>query len=195
MIFQNYKLIVRNASVFFYFKRVGCLLKALQSKILRLTQLKKIVKELKANRKKIVWTNGCFDIIHAGHILYLESAALLGDCLIVGLNSDESVKEIKGPSRPIIPQEERAIVLAALSCVSYIIIFNDNTPVSLLNIIKPDYYVKGGDYALENLENEEIDIVKANGGEIRVIAGVPGLSTSSIIKRIKDQKNIKSSRN
>ena len=143
-----------------------------------------IVKDLKTTGKKIVFTNGCFDIIHAGHVEYLQEAAGLGDVLIIGLNSDKSVKRLKGKSRPINSQVDRAKVLSGLETVSYIVIFNDDTPYMLIDHIKPDVLVKGGDWKPDEIVGA--DIVLANGGSVRSLSYKEGNSTSSIINKMKE---------
>lgn len=135
----------------------------------------------KLNRK-IVFTNGCFDILHPGHISYLREAKALGDVLIVGLNSDASVRRLKGNSRPIMTQDERALLLVALEMVDLVIIFDEDTPIETLEIIKPDIHVKGGDYKAKNLP--EYPIVKAYGGAVKILSFVDGKSTSGVIERI-----------
>ena len=131
---------------------------------------------------KIVFTNGCFDIIHAGHVRYLTAAKNFGDVLIVGLNSDNSVRKLKGASRPVNNQADRAEVLLALKPVDYVIIFEELTAENLITQVKPDIYVKGGDYTLENLP--EAKIVQSYGGRVEFVNLVAGKSTSNIIKKI-----------
>ncbi len=143
-----------------------------------------IIKELKAVGKKIIFTNGCFDIIHAGHVEYLQEAAELGDVLIIGLNSDESVKRLKGRNRPINSQIDRAKVLSGLATVSYIVIFEEDTPYMLIDHIKPDVLVKGGDWQPDEIVGA--DIVQANGGSVRSLSYKEGNSTSSIIEKMKE---------
>lgn len=145
-------------------------------------QIGEIVDKNKAVGKNLVFTNGCFDIIHAGHVRYLSEAKKLGDCLIVGLNSDRSVKELKGPTRPLNHQEDRAEVVAALAAVDYVIIFDERTAESLINEVKPDIYVKGGDYCIEDIP--EAKIVASNGGKTILIPEVPGRSSTNMIKKI-----------
>ena len=132
--------------------------------------------------KKIVFTNGCFDIIHAGHVRYLTAAKNFGDVLIVGLNSDNSVRQLKGASRPINNQADRAEVLLALKPVDYVIIFEELTAENLITQVKPDIYVKGGDYTLDTLP--EAKIVQSYGGRVEFVKLVAGKSTSNIIKKI-----------
>lgn len=155
------------------------------AKLKTLDELREAVLELQAAGKRVVWTNGCFDILHAGHITYLQRAAACGDALIVGLNSDASVRAIKGPSRPVVPQDERAIVLAALECVRYVIIFDDPTTVPLLEALRPDVYAKGGDYTIDTIVQEERRVVESYGGAIALVPGVEGKSTTNLIQRIK----------
>lgn len=135
--------------------------------------------------EKIVFTNGCFDILHVGHIKYMQEAAKLGDILIVGLNSDDSVRRLKGPERPINNQSDRAEMMAALEFVDYVVVFDEDTPYELIKKIQPDVLVKGGDYNPDNVVGR--DIVEARGGKLKLIEFVDGKSTTSIIKKIKDQ--------
>ena len=145
-------------------------------------EISQTAEELRKSDKKIVFTNGCFDILHTGHIQYLREAKNLGDILIIGLNSDKSTKLIKGKNRPINTELDRAIVLSALEFADYIVIFEEKTPFNLINLIKPDILVKGGDWK----ENEIIgsDIVKENGGKIISLSFKPGISTTGIIEKI-----------
>ena len=145
-----------------------------------------IVTAIKAEQlkgKKIVFTNGCFDILHRGHVTYLNQARDLGDLLIVGINSDESVKRLKGPERPVNMLEDRAYVLSALKSVDYVIPFEEDTPLNLINLIMPDILVKGGDYTIDRIIGAQE--VLANGGKVEIIPFVPGKSTSAIIDTIK----------
>lgn len=139
--------------------------------------------ELKSLHKTIVFTNGCFDILHAGHVRYLKESKKLGDILIVGLNSDSSIKKIKGPMRPINDESDRAEVLGGLESVDFIVIFNEDTPAKLLDVIKPDIYTKGADYTIQTLP--EADTVIKNGGRVEFIKLVEGRSTTKIIDKIK----------
>ncbi len=132
--------------------------------------------------KKVVFTNGCFDIIHAGHVDYLEKAKSLGDILVVGMNSDDSIRRIKGEKRPIVPQELRARVLSSLKPVDYVVIFEEDTPLRLIEAIRPDVLVKGGDWELEKVVGREF--VESYGGEVRTIPFEYEVSTSKIIERI-----------
>ncbi len=139
--------------------------------------------QIRADNGKIVFTNGCFDIIHSGHIQYLYAAKQFGDKLVIGLNSDESVTRLKGNSRPINMETDRAIVLSALEMVDYVVIFDEDTPYNLIAAIKPEILVKGGDWA----ENEIVgaDLVKANGGLVKSLTFKEGYSTTNIINKSK----------
>ncbi len=158
----------------------------IKDKILCQTKLLQIVKELRQDGKRLVFTNGCFDLMHAGHAHYLQEAKGYGDILIVGLNSDASVRRLKGKQRPIIDQENRAFMLAALQSVDYVVIFEDDTPFSLIQAILPDILVKGGDWAVDEIVGS--DIVSQNGGQVYSIALREGLSSSLIIQKIQGQK-------
>lgn len=147
-------------------------------KIVNRDELKQAAELLRADGKKIVFTNGCFDIIHVGHIRYLKEAKSLGDALIVGLNSDRSVSVIK-PNRPINPQEQRAEVLASLEMVDYVTIFDEETPYDLINLLKPDVLVKGGDWKKEDIVGSDI------AGKTFSLPYIRGVSTSGIIEKIK----------
>jgi rfaE bifunctional protein nucleotidyltransferase chain/domain len=144
--------------------------------------LKNLCLKLQGSDKKIVFTNGCFDIIHAGHCFYLSEAKKLGDVLIIGMNSDYSVKSIKGENRPINNEEDRAIVLDSLKFVDFVTIFNEDTPYELIKEIKPDVLVKGGDYTPETIVGA--DIVQVNGGKVVVIPYLEGKSTTNIISKM-----------
>jgi D-beta-D-heptose 7-phosphate kinase/D-beta-D-heptose 1-phosphate adenosyltransferase len=136
---------------------------------------------LRREGKRIVFTNGCFDILHAGHAQYLQKAATLGDLLFVGLNGDASVRRLKGPGRPVQKAADRAYLLASLSCVSYVAVFSEDTPLRLIRDVMPDVLVKGGDW--KGREIVGADVVEANGGTVRTIRFLPGRSTTSIIAR------------
>ncbi len=152
------------------------------SKIKGLEEAKKIVSELRSKGKRIVFTNGCFDIIHLGHIRYLNEAKRLGDFLIVAINSDSSVKKIKGEKRPIIDEKARAEIISALEFVDMVIIFSEETPYRLIKEIQADILVKGGDWKEEEIVGA--DIVKERGGRVLTIPYVSGYSTTSIIEKI-----------
>ena len=139
--------------------------------------------DLDLHRQKIVFTNGCFDVLHFGHVHYLLEAKKLGDVLVVGLNSDDSVRRLKGPSRPINGEKERAFVLAALSFVDYVVLFDEDTPENLIKTVRPDVLVKGGDYALDQIVGA--DFVRQNGGTVTTIPFVEGYSSTQIIEQLK----------
>lgn len=153
-----------------------------------LEELAPLIKRLQAEGQKIVWTNGCFDILHAGHVTYLIRAAREGDVLVVGMNSDTSVRNVKGSGRPIVPETERALILSALECVDHVVIFSDPSPLPIIEVIKPDVYAKGGDYTLDTINQEERRLVEAYGGRIALIPGVEGLSTTALIERIEGER-------
>lgn len=144
--------------------------------------IKELCLKLKKENKKIVFTNGCFDILHIGHVRYLKKSAKYGDVLIIGLNSDSSVKKIKGETRPINNELDRAELLSELNFVDYVVIFDEDTPQNLLNEIKPDIYTKGADYTLETLP--EAKVVIENGGKVQFINLIEGKSTTNVIKKI-----------
>jgi len=156
--------------------------KNIRRKIIPRKDLGILIRKIRKQGLSIVFTNGCFDIIHKGHIKYLSEAADKGDILIVGLNSDDSVKRLKGKNRPVLDQESRADTLAAFSFIDYIILFNEDTPFRIIEIIRPDVLIKGGDYNPENIVG--YDIVKSSGGKIITIPLVKGYSTSSIISKL-----------
>lgn len=149
-------------------------------RILLPTQIEEYLAPLRA-QKKIVFTNGCFDLLHVGHIRYLQQAKSLGDCLVVGINSDESVKRLKGPTRPIQNENDRAEILAALGCVDFTILFSEDTPLELIKKVKPQLLVKGGDWKIEQIVGS--DFVLAHGGEVRSLQFVDGRSTTNIIEK------------
>ena len=152
--------------------------------LLTAQKLKDLLIEAKAQNKKIVFTNGCFDIIHAGHVYYLNEAKKLGDLLVIGLNSDDSVRRLKGNSRPINTQSDRAIVLSALKAVDYVVYFEVDTPYELINLLVPDVLVKGSDYEIDDIVGA--DIVRNNGGIAATISFVAGKSTTNIINKMKN---------
>ncbi len=140
---------------------------------------KKRILAFKKQGKKIVFTNGCFDIIHRGHVTYLKHAKELGDILVLGLNSDDSVRRLKGPARPVNNEQDRAVVLEALECVDYIVFFEEDTPLNLIKNIMPDILVKGGDYKAEDVVGKEY------AGRVKIIDFVQGYSTTSTINKLK----------
>jgi D-beta-D-heptose 7-phosphate kinase/D-beta-D-heptose 1-phosphate adenosyltransferase len=157
---------------------------SLCDKIVSREQAAQVVADLRRQGKRIVFTNGCFDLLHAGHALYLEQARALGDYLIVGLNSDQSVAAIKGPARPIVNETERARLVAALASVDLVIIFSERTSEALLDVLRPEVFVKGGDYTSATMNQEEKNFVESYRGEVVLIPALPESSTSRIIERI-----------
>lgn len=148
-----------------------------------LNHIVELVEKLKLSGYSIVFTNGCFDILHRGHVAYLQSAKSMGDILIVGMNTDASVKRLKGEERPINTLEDRAYVLSALKSVDYVVPFDEDTPITLIQSIKPDVLVKGGDYTMDTIIGAKE--VHAYGGKVEIIPFVEGKSTSSIIDAIR----------
>lgn len=147
---------------------------------------KNIIEVAKQKENKIVFTNGCFDILHVGHVRYLRESKKLGDILIVGMNSDDSVRRLKGDSRPVNCEDDRAELLCALECVDYVSIFDEDTPFELISTIIPDIITKGGDYNPDQIVGA--DIVAQNGGKVVVINYVEGKSTSKVIEKINQDK-------
>ncbi|MDD4953609.1 MAG: D-glycero-beta-D-manno-heptose 1-phosphate adenylyltransferase [Candidatus Omnitrophica bacterium] len=154
----------------------------LKDKIKGLNALKKITAALQKKGKKIVFTNGCFDLLHFGHAKYLEEARLKGDILVVGVNSDASVKKIKGDKRPILQEKYRAGLVAALESVDFVVLFNEDTPSKVIELLEPDILIKGADWDLKNIVGS--DFVLKKGGRVCTINLVKGLSTTNLIKRI-----------
>lgn len=154
----------------------------IEEKIKSISQLKKIVNSLKAKGKRIVFTNGCFDILHFGHVKYLEQAKKKGDILIVAINSDRSIKKIKGKKRPIMPQKQRTRLVAALESVDYVTIFNQSTPLKLIKLLKPQVLVKGADWKTKDIVGGEV--VKSYQGKVVTVACIGKLSSSNLIKKI-----------
>ena len=148
--------------------------------------LVKIREKLKRDKRKVVFTNGCFDIVHRGHVEYLTKAKALGDVLFVGINTDASVRRLKGATRPIICQDDRAFVLAALRVVDYVCLFDEDTPHELIKAVVPDVLVKGSDWTIDSIVGK--DIVEMAGGTVQTIDFVPNRSTTDIIKKIEDSK-------
>lgn len=141
------------------------------------------IREWQQAGKTVVFTNGCFDLIHAGHVTYLREAAALGDVLVVALNSDASIQRLKGKSRPLVSLPDRVTVMAAFEMVDMVVSFEEDTPVPLLSVLKPDVHVKGGDYKKETLP--EYSVVTGYGGRVEILGFVAGLSTSTIVERIR----------
>jgi D-beta-D-heptose 7-phosphate kinase/D-beta-D-heptose 1-phosphate adenosyltransferase len=154
------------------------------NKILETNTLKDKLEELRKKGKKIAFTNGCFDILHVGHVRYLREAKKTADVLVLALNSDSSVRSLKGNERPLVPEKERAEILAALEFIDFVIIFTELTPLELINYLKPDILIKGGDWAEEDVVGREE--IKAWGGRVAIIPEVEGKSTTNIVEKIKD---------
>ena len=161
-------------------------LKHIQEKILDLDQIRLRTDMWRQLGKKLVFTNGCFDIIHLGHIDYLAKSADLGDKLIIGLNSDKSTREIKGPNRPITDENSRAFILASFSFVDAVILFDQETPLELIKIVNPDILVKGADYSVDQIVGA--DFVIRNGGKVQTLHYLPGYSTTLIEQKIRSLK-------
>jgi rfaE bifunctional protein nucleotidyltransferase chain/domain len=155
----------------------------IEDKIISREEAARIAAEARRASRKVVFTNGCFDIIHVGHVKCLEAARSFGDLLMVGINSDESVRQLKGPERPLLPELDRAATIAGLESVSYVVIFEEPTPEALIEAIRPNVHVKGGDYQPEDMP--ETPLVRRLGGEVRIVPVISGRSTSAIIERAK----------
>ena len=155
-----------------------------RDKIIAWEKLPEWRKNFRATGKKLVVTNGCFDILHLGHVTYLESSRNFGDALLVGVNGDAAVRELKGPGRPVNSETDRAAILAALESVGGACIFADKTAVKFLTAAQPDIYIKGGDYTLDTLNQDERRAVESAGGKIVLIPFVPGKSTTALLKKI-----------
>jgi len=151
-------------------------------KIASLEEMRTLREELASQGRKVVFTNGCFDLLHVGHVHYLKEARQQGDLLIVGLNDDESTRHIKGPGRPLMLQEDRAEILAALECIDYVVIFSERTAKRLVRILKPDIYVKGGNYKVEELP--EAKVVAEYGGQVYLTSLTRGRSTTNLLSAI-----------
>lgn len=150
--------------------------------VLKRAELAAKAEELRAQGKKVVTTNGCFDLLHVGHVRFLQAAKSLGDVLAVGLNSDDSVRRLKGPERPINTQDDRAEVLASLGCVDFVSVFDEDTPVEFIKAVKPSAHAKGADYKPSDLA--ETPVVESLGGEVHIIELVPGRSTTAIVRKL-----------
>jgi rfaE bifunctional protein nucleotidyltransferase chain/domain len=156
-----------------------------RGRIVMAEELSVIRDALDAAGKRLVFTNGCFDLLHAGHVRYLQQARELGDALAVGLNSDRSVRELKGEGRPVNAQDDRAEVLAALGCVDYVVIFDGKRATEVLRTVRPHLYAKGGDYTPDSLDSGEREVLAAVGAEVRILPLVPGRSTTSVLQRMR----------
>ncbi len=156
---------------------------AAPSKLKSLRQLLTVLSHQRKSGKKIVFTNGCFDLLHVGHVRYLRQAKRLGDILVVGLNSDASVRRLKGPSRPITHEKDRAEVLGALGSVDYLVLFSEDTPEQLIHAVRPDFLVKGGDWKKEDIVGS--GFVESMGGKVRSLPFAKGFSTTGLLQKIK----------
>ena len=158
----------------------------MSTKVLTKEQLAPLLQQARAQKKRIVFTNGCFDLMHVGHTRYLQAAKDLGDLLVVGVNSDTSMRSLnKAPDRPIVSETQRAEVVAALGCVDYVAIFSEPDPLNLITAVQPDVLVKGGDWDIDRIIGR--GVVEQRGGAVRTIPLVPGMSTTSLIQRIRSQ--------
>lgn len=155
-----------------------------REKILSWEDLGQWRQALRASGKKLVVTNGCFDLLHLGHVSYLEAGRNLGDALLVGVNGDEGVQELKGPGRPVNSEEDRAGVLAALASVDAVCIFKERTAIRLLTMVQPDIYLKGGDYTIDTINQEERRLIEKLGGRVAIMPVVPGKSTTDLLRKI-----------
>jgi rfaE bifunctional protein nucleotidyltransferase chain/domain len=153
-------------------------------KLKSLEEIKAIIVEARNNRKRVVFTNGCFDLLHRGHVHILREARACGDVLVVGINSDKSVKQIKGPARPVLPESDRCELLGAMEMVDFVILFNEPDPYDLIAAIQPDVLVKGGDWNSEKIIGA--DLVEEGGGRVVVVPYIKGFSTTEIIERIRN---------
>jgi D-beta-D-heptose 7-phosphate kinase/D-beta-D-heptose 1-phosphate adenosyltransferase len=155
-------------------------------KLVNSAQLLPLLDRARGKKQRIVFTNGCFDLLHIGHTRYLQAAKALGDILVVGVNSDASVQRLnKDPDRPVVPEVQRAEVLAALSSVDYVVVFSEPDPLDLITALQPDVLVKGGDWAIDRIVGR--DVVERRGGTVKTIPLVPDMSTTALIKRIRSQ--------
>ena len=162
----------------------------MMNKLVTLEKLTELFDQARSKRKRIAWTNGCFDIIHAGHVDYLERSKAFGDSLVVGLNSDASVKKLKGDFRPIFSELDRAKVLCSIVYVDYVVLFSDKSPIKMIQMLKPDYYIKGGDYTIDTIDQDERKVVEGYGGEIVLLPMVEGVSSSIIVEKIRKLSDI-----
>ena len=153
-------------------------------KILSVEALAKWREGLRRKDQRLVVTNGCFDVLHAGHVTYLEAARSQGDALLVGVNSDAAVRELKGPNRPVNSENDRAIVVAALQSVDAVFIFRERDAVKFLQTVQPEIYVKGGDYTIDTINQDERRLIESSGGKIVLLAHVPGKSTTALLQKL-----------
>jgi rfaE bifunctional protein nucleotidyltransferase chain/domain len=158
-------------------------MEATSTKIVTIPEARQKIRDWQHRKQQVVFTNGCFDLIHLGHVDYLEKARMLGDRLVIGLNTDDSVSRFKGPERPLQDQNSRARVLAAMQFIDLVVFFNEDTPFNLISELLPNVLVKGSDYLADNIVGA--DVVKKNGGVVKTIDFVPGYSTTRIVEKIK----------
>ena len=156
--------------------------RGIEKKCVAVCELQPVVRETQSAGKVVVFTNGCFDLLHPGHVRLLQDAKQFGDILVVGLNSDDSVRRLKGPGRPIFPEDDRVLMLAALACVDYVVVFEEDTPIPLLERLRPDILVKGDEYRPDQVVGREL--VEGYGGRVERVPIVAGLSTTDIVERI-----------
>ncbi len=156
-------------------------------KVIARDEIGQVVEMLRSEGNSIVFTNGCFDVLHRGHAYYLWQASQLGDVLVVAVNADESVRALKGPTRPVMPEAERAELVAALEFVGLVVVFPELNVVPLLEELRPDVYVKGGDYTIDTINQDERHVVEKGGGRVEILGNIPGTSTTEVIARIKNE--------
>ena len=155
------------------------------TKVLSIPQIARWANDARRKRKTIVVTNGCFDLLHYGHVSYLQRAKRLGDLLVVGINGDASVHALKGPARPLVPEKQRAAVIAALGCVDAVVIFKEPRANKFFNAVRPDVYVKAGDYRIDTLETGERVLLQSLGAKIKILPFVKGFSSTKLIEKIR----------
>lgn len=155
-----------------------------QGRVVTAEELARLREAMERSGRRLVFTNGCFDLLHAGHVRYLQQARALGDALAVGLNSDRSVRELKGEGRPLNPQDDRAEVLASLGCVDFVVVFDGKRATATIRAVRPHVYAKGGDYTPASLDAEERQALDEAGSEIRILPLVPGRSTTGVLERM-----------
>src|SRR3954471_14075803 len=156
----------------------------MKSKLATPAELARVSEEMRSQGRCLVFTNGCFDLLHVGHTRYLKAARALGDALVVAVNGDESVRALKGPTRPINTEDDRAEVLAALACVDYVTVFHEERVAGVIREVRPHLYVKGGDYTLETLHPDEVAALREAGADLRILPLVPGKSTTATLRLI-----------